>query len=607
MLAHKMCGAPFWASQHFPLRKISPRLYAATLRHSSSDSNKPTPSKSGIFESMFGLASNTASPSTNRWTMFVPAFCTHVCLGAPYGWSAISAQLTRENGIVTSAASDWALDLASYPMSVMIAAGGISAAAFGKWTIKAGVRKSLALGGMLYGAGFGVASLGVSMHNVSLMYAGNLLCGIGYGCAYTPPIQALIDWFPDRKGLASGIVIAGFGSGALFFTPMMNLLTNKFCSMPTYLGQSLDIVVEGGKQFAKVGGELKEVVYATSGELLKLPYDGLAEGFYLVGSGNTGVSAALASIGAIYAATVVASAMVIKRPAAGYVPAGYTPPPVQAGSGANVHVDNLFKTPQFWFLFSTSTLLATGGMGLMSVAKPMIQSVFADSMPALVTTSFASAYLMALAAGNLGGRLGWAAISDKIGRRNTFHIYTLGSIPIFGCLPYLIEQCVSNPTGPMALAYLAAFCGSTVAAISILGGTFAVLPAYEADLYGPKYVGAIHGRFLLAATVSTIIGPGLLLNLRKVSETQALNDLLIKVDPIAFASKFGADISAAPTLIEAKTLTISKLMTIMPEGTIDPTPFLYNNTMYTMAGLVSVGAMLHFLVRPVNQKFFEKE
>merc|ERR1719317_1867557 len=248
---------------------------------------------------MFGMASNTAGPSTNRWTMFVPAFCTHVCLGAPYGWSAISAQLTRENGIVASAASDWALDVASYPMSVMIAAGGISAALLGKWTIKAGVRKSLALGGLLYGAG-------------------NLLSGIGYGCAYTPPIQALIDWFPDRKGLASGIVIAGFGSGALFFTPMMSALTNKFCTLPTYLGNSVDLVVEGGKQFAKVGGELQEVVYATSGELLKLPYSGLAEGFYVVGSGNTGVGAALATIGGIYAATVVASAMIIKRPAAGF-------------------------------------------------------------------------------------------------------------------------------------------------------------------------------------------------------------------------------------------------------------------------------------------------
>merc|ERR1719308_439973 len=555
---------------------------------------------------MFGMASNTAGPSTNRWTMFVPAFCTHVCLGAPYGWSAISAQLTRENGIVASAASDWALDVASYPMSVMIAAGGISAAAFGKWTIKAGVRKSLLVGGILYGTGFGVASMGVSMHNIGLMYAGNLLCGIGYGCAYTPPIQALIDWFPDRKGLASGIVIAGFGSGALFFTPMMSALTNKFCTLPTYLGNSVDLVVEGGKQFAKVGGELQEVVYATSGELLKLPYSGLAEGFYVVGSGNTGVGAALATIGGIYAATVVASAMIIKRPAAGFIPAGYTPPAVQAGSGANVHVDNLFKTPQFWFLFSTSTLLATGGMGLMSVAKPMIQSVFADSMPALVTTSFASAYLMALAAGNLGGRLGWAAFSDKIGRRNTFHIYTLGAIPLFGSLPFFINQCVTNPTGPMAQVYLTMFCASTVAAISILGGTFAVLPAYEADLYGPKYFGPIHGRFLLAATASTIIGPGLLLNLRKVAETQAITDLLSKVEPAAFSAKFGADLSSAQSLIEAKTLTISKLMTIMPQGTVDPSPFLYNNTMYTMAGLVGVASMLHFMVRPVDQKYFEK-
>ena len=79
------------------------------------------------------------------------------------------------------------------------------------------------------------------------------------------------------------------------------------------------------------------------------------------------------------------------------------------------------------------------------------------------------------------------------------------------------------------------------------------------------------------------------------------------MDPQAFSAKFGAELSSAESLIEAKTLTISKLMTIMPQGTVDPTPFLYNNTMYTMAGLVSVGAMLHFLVRPVNKKYFEAE
>lgn len=98
-------------------------------------------------------------------------------------------------GLVTSAASDWALDLASYPMSVMIAFGGLSAAALGKWTIKAGVRKALACGGLLYGAGFGVAAMGVSSHNIGLMYFGNLLCGVGYGCAYTPPIQVKIFHF----------------------------------------------------------------------------------------------------------------------------------------------------------------------------------------------------------------------------------------------------------------------------------------------------------------------------------------------------------------------------------------------------------------------------
>ena len=109
------------------------RLSSVNIRQMSSDSNEKPP---GFLEKTFGLASNTGSPNTNRWTMFLPAFCTHVCLGALYGWSAISAQLTRENGLVTSAASDWALDLASYPMSVMIAAGGLSAASLGKWTIK---------------------------------------------------------------------------------------------------------------------------------------------------------------------------------------------------------------------------------------------------------------------------------------------------------------------------------------------------------------------------------------------------------------------------------------------------------------------------------------
>ena len=514
-------------------------------------------------------------------------------------------------------------------MSIMIAAGGIGAAALGKWTMKVGIRRSMVTGGALFGTAWGITALGVSMHSLPLVYAGNLLAGIGYGCAYTPPIQALIEWFPDKRGMASGIVIAGFGSGALFFTPMMNMLSAKFATMPEYLGKSIETVTEGGKMFTKVGDTLQEVVYATTADLAKLPYSDLAEGFYAVGSGNTGVGGALGTIAAIYGLTVMSSAMLMKKPPAGYIPDGWTPPASASGGAVNnVNAETALKTPQFWLLFTTSTLLCTGGMGLMSVAKPMIGEVFTSSMPTLVTAAFASSYLMALAGGNLGGRLGWAAISDKIGRRTTFNIFTFGSVPIFASLPYCIEQVVMNPDGPMAPIYLSVFCASTVAAISIMGGTFAVLPAYEADLYGPKYVQAIHGRFLLAATVSTIVGPSLLLNLRKMAEASAIqgtygiflscmyriyvmvlflfSELLAKVDPAKFQAAFGVDLSQAQTLIEAKTLTISKLMTIMPPGTLDPSPFIYNNTMYTMAALVSAGAGLHLMVRPVNPKYFEK-
>jgi MFS family permease len=286
--------------------------------------------------------------------MFVPAFCTHVCLGAPYGWSAISAQLTREAGLVTSAAGDWSLDLATYPMSVMIACGGVSAALLGSVAGKIGIRKAMVIGGLLYGSGFGLSAAGVATHNLAMLYAGNFICGVGYGLTYTPPIQALIDWFPDRKGLASGLVIAGFGSGALFFTPMMGMLSGKFAQMPQYLGAAPEVVLEGGRQFSMVGGQLQEVVYATASELAKLPYEGLAEGFYLAGSGNTGVAGALACIGGVYAATIISSALTIRRPAAGYQPEGWSPAPGTAVATGNVDVATVMKVGRLsvWFNFS---------------------------------------------------------------------------------------------------------------------------------------------------------------------------------------------------------------------------------------------------------------
>ena len=163
-----------------------------------------------------------------RWRMLVPAFTTHVCLGAPYGWSAISHRLSLEVGMVSPAASDWSLEQVTWPMSIQIASGGISAALLARWTARLGVRRAMMAGSLMFGGGMMVTSSGILLHNISLLYLGNVLCGVGYGCAYTPPLQALMEWFPDKKGLASGLVIAGFGSGALVFTPVINTLSGSF-------------------------------------------------------------------------------------------------------------------------------------------------------------------------------------------------------------------------------------------------------------------------------------------------------------------------------------------------------------------------------------------
>merc|ERR1719427_111722 len=123
-------------------------------------------------------------------------------------------------------------------------------------------------------------------------------------------------------------------------------------------------------------------------------------------------------------------------------------------------------------------------MGLMFVAKPMISDVFTTSMPSLVTASFASSYLLALAGGNLAGRLGWAAVSDRIGRPATFTLFTVGGAGVFLSLPSIISGVVEHSSP----ALLGLFCLNTVLAVSILGGTLAVLPAYEADIFGPGHV-----------------------------------------------------------------------------------------------------------------------
>jgi len=134
------------------------------------------------------------------------------------------------------------------------------------------------------------------------------------------------------------------------------------------------------------------------------------------------------------------------------------------------------------------------------------------------------------------------------------------------------------------------------------GGGFATIPAYLADIFGTMHVGGIHGRLLTAWSTAGILGPFVITHLRQNSLESAISSLAQKVDPVAFQAKFGAGISHLQELVIAKTVSISQLMEIAPAGTIDPTPTLYNSTMYTMAGLLFIAFLANLTIRKVDSK-----
>jgi MFS family permease len=230
--------------------------------------------------------------------------------------------ITREKGFVASTAGDWSLLETALPLSLVFILLGGSAGVLGNWQNKIGVRKAMLYSSCAFGGGLVLGSLGIYLHLLPLVYLGyGVIGGLGTGLAYTPPIQTLLQWFPDKKGVASGLTIAGFGSGALLFTPIVQSLMKSFAVMPTYLGATKDFVLKNvdGKFFTDVNGVSVEVIEAVASDIAKLPYD-LSEGLYIVGSGQTGAAPALAVMGLGYFAVIFGSALAMKKPHSSFVP-----------------------------------------------------------------------------------------------------------------------------------------------------------------------------------------------------------------------------------------------------------------------------------------------
>jgi len=549
-----------------------------------------------------------AEPGFNRWRIPFASVAIHLCIGSVYAWSIFNPTLTRVLGVTASSADDWTLSEVVWIFTVAIICLGLSAAVAGKWLEKVGPRMVGTVAAFCWGGGFLIGGLGILTHQLWLLYFGyGVIGGCGLGLGYVSPVSTLIKWFPDRRGMASGMAIMGFGGGAMIGAPLKEYLIRTFCRAPEFLGSVSEVALktEGGRRFAETAGALREVVVVGAGDVSRMIVEG-QEGVYVVGTGSTGVAETFFVLGAAYFVVMLIAAFSYRVPAVGWKPEGWAPPENDADSLITTHhvsIDQAVRTPQFYLLWIVLCFNVTAGIGVLGVAKTMISEIFGASMPDTVDASFAANYVLMISVFNMVGRFFWASVSDYLGRKTTYTIFFVLSIALYLSIPWAAHQGSVAP----ATVWLVVFYGATMVIFTMYGGGFATIPAYLSDLFGTRFVGGIHGRLLTAWSVAGALGPLAITWFRDKAIRAAIDKLVPTLDPQKFQETFGAPVAELPSLIESKTVTISRLMEIAPAGTIDPSSTLYNSTMYLMAALLGVALIANLLVRPVDPKFHFRE
>ncbi|MBP6018456.1 MAG: OFA family MFS transporter [Burkholderiaceae bacterium] len=320
----------------------------------------------------------TAPPGFNRWMIPPAALAVHLCIGQAYAFSVFNSPMTRLLGISESTAADWDLPTLGWIFSLAIVFLGLSAAFAGKWLEEAGPRKAMFVAACCFGGGFMVAAVGVAMHQIWLVYLGyGVLGGIGLGIGYVSPVSTLIKWFPDKRGMATGMAIMGFGGGAFIASPMSVALMDYF-QTPQSMGVTETFVV----------------------------------------------------MGCLYFVSMIIGSLTIRLPAADWKPEGWVPPVKQNAmiSQNHVHIDQALKTPQFWLLWWVLCLNVTAGIGVLGQASVMIQESFRGG----ITPAAAAGFVGVLSLANMLGRFFWSSVSDYIGRKNTYFIFfALGAVLYF--------------------------------------------------------------------------------------------------------------------------------------------------------------------------------
>ncbi len=420
-------------------------------------------------------SSTIAKPGFNRWLVPPAALAIHLCIGMSYGlsvfWLPLSKSIpgdpdascktmTLVDSLFTTTCN-WRVSDLLWTFTIGIVVLGLSAALFGGWLEREGPRKAGLVAAFCWGGGFVLAALGVYLHQLWIIWLGlGGLGGIGLGLGYISPVSTLVKWFPDRRGMATGMAIMGFGGGAMIGSPLANLLMNNFKT-------------------------------ATS----------------------VGAWQAMATLGVGYFIFMSAGALGYRVSPEGWRPEGWTPA-ANTSRGMitqeSVALSDAHKTQQFWLIWAVLCLNVSAGIGVLAMASPMLQEIFGGNLighpeigfsaldPGQKTAiaTIAAGFVGLLSLFNIAGRFFWASLSDKIGRKMTyFAFFGLGFV-LYAATPTLAHA------GQKAL-FVAALC----VVLSMYGGGFATVPAYLADIFGTRFVGAIHGRLLTAWSTAGVVGP----------------------------------------------------------------------------------------------------
>jgi len=384
---------------------------------------------------------SVASPGYSRWLVPPAALAIHLSIGQVYSFSVFKNPLLALHG---ADGASWSLEQVGFIFSIAIAFLGISAALFGAWLERVGPRRAMFYAAVCFGAGFYIASIGASTHQLALIYLGyGVVGGIGLGLGYISPVSTLIKWFPDRPGLATGLAIMGFGGGAMIGGPLANQLMAHF----------------------KAAGQPM------------IPYT-----FVVMGT--------------LYFLFMMYGVFTIRVPGKDWKPAGWAPPahPSALISTHQVAVTEAWRTPQFWLLWVILFTNVTAGIGILEQASPMIQDLFKGHVTAVAAVGFVGV----LSIFNMVGRFVWASFSDYLGRKVTYFVFfTLGAA-LYIFLPL---------TRLDGLNSVSLFVLTAAVLLSMYGGGFATIPAYLKDLFGGYNVSAIHGRLLTAWSTAGIVGP----------------------------------------------------------------------------------------------------